>query len=167
MPSLYKLHRDWQDIFSMLYDEEIPEEVVLDTISAIEGDIEVKADNYASIIKSLEADAKALKTEEDRLSSKRKTLETKAKLLKANLQAVMVATGKTKFNTVLFNFNIQKNPASVFIKDIDKLKGNIDFWKARKWNEDELDKTKIKEVLQSGVIVDGAELVQGEGLRIR
>ena len=45
----------------MLYDEDIDEQMVLDTLESIEGDIEDKADGYAKIIKELLGDAEKIK----------------------------------------------------------------------------------------------------------
>lgn len=44
-------------MFEMLLDPEIPEEAVFDTIEMIEADMDIKADGYAKIIKSMDGDA--------------------------------------------------------------------------------------------------------------
>ena len=71
--------------------------------------IEDKADGYAKIIKALEADVDGIQKENDRLTSRKKTYENRIKWLKQNLEMCMRATGKKKFTTDLFSFNIQKN----------------------------------------------------------
>lgn len=40
----------------MLEDEEVDEQTIIDTLEALDGEIENKADNYAKIIRSLESD---------------------------------------------------------------------------------------------------------------
>ncbi len=109
MSNLYELTNNWNTVANMLYDEDVDEKMVLDTLESIEGDIEDKADGYAKIIKELEAKAKARKEEAKRLSDSSKTFENKVKFLKKNLFNTMKETGKTKFTTDLFSFNIAKN----------------------------------------------------------
>lgn len=109
MGTLYELTGDYEAILNMLYDGETDEEVILDTLESIEGEIEDKADNYAKLIKSLKADADKIKEEEQRLYARRKTLENKASVLKDRLEENLRFIGKTKFKTTLFSFNIQKN----------------------------------------------------------
>lgn len=109
MKNLYELTNDWNTVANMLYDEDVDEQMVLDTLESIEGDIEDKADGYAKIIKELEAKSKARKEEAKRLTDSAKTFENKVKFLKQNLFNTMKETGKTKFTTDLFSFNIAKN----------------------------------------------------------
>ena len=55
--SLYEMSQEWENVFEMLLDPEIPEEAVFDTIEMIEADMDIKADGYAKIIKSMDGDA--------------------------------------------------------------------------------------------------------------
>ena len=47
---LYEIEQQWEEIFEMLADDEIDEEMIFDTLESIEGEFEDKADNYAKII---------------------------------------------------------------------------------------------------------------------
>ena len=109
MSNLYQLTNNYETVLNMLYDEDADEEMILDTLEAIEGEIEDKADNYAKIIKELEAKQNARKEEAKRLTESAKVFENRVKALKSNLFNSMKATGKTKFTTDLFSFNIAKN----------------------------------------------------------
>ena len=109
MSNLYELASNYQTVLNMLYDEDVDEEMILDTLEAIEGEIEDKADNYAYIIAEILNDANACKKEKDRLEKRQKNLENKAKNLKKNLAEIMKNTGKTNFKTQLHTFRIQKN----------------------------------------------------------
>ena len=109
MSNLYQLTNNYETVLNMLYDEDADEEMILDTLEAIEGEIEDKADNYAKIIKELEAKQNARKEEAKRLTESAKVFENRVKALKSNLFNSMKATGKTKFATDLFSFNIAKN----------------------------------------------------------
>ena len=96
MSRLYELKENYKKVADMLYEEEIDEQCILDTLESIEGEIEDKADNYAVIIKELLADAEVCKQEKLRLETRQKSFENRAKLLKDRLEEVMRETGKTK-----------------------------------------------------------------------
>lgn len=75
----------------------------------ITDDVETKAENYAKIIKNLEAEQKALMDESKRLSDRAGVIKNNIKSLKDNLMWSMEQTNKTKFKTDLFAFSISKN----------------------------------------------------------
>ena len=109
MSNLYELKSNYEEVLNMLYQDDIDEQMVLDTLESIEGEIEDKADNYAKIIKELEAKQNARKEEAKRLTESAKVFENRVKTLKSNLFNAMKETGKTKFATNLFSFSIAKN----------------------------------------------------------
>lgn len=106
---LYEISEELMTLEDMLYDDTVDQETVQDTLEMINMDFEDKADNYAKIIRTMDASIKALKDEEQRLSGRRKALEERQKWLKDTLEANMRYTGKMKFKTPLFSFSIQKN----------------------------------------------------------
>lgn len=106
---LYELAESYQALMDMVYDQEVDEQTVRDTMEGLWGEIEDKADGYAKILMGMKADIEALREEGLRLNARRKALETRSQWLKDNLEANMRAIGKTKFKTALFSFNIQKN----------------------------------------------------------
>ena len=162
MSNLYELTNDWNTVANMLYDEDVDEKMVLDTLESIEGDIEDKADGYAKIIKELEAKAKARKEEAKRLSDSSKTFENKVKFLKQNLFNTMKETGKTKFATDLFSFNIAKNGG----KQALTIDGEVPKEYTKTVIENDTD--KIRQALENGEKLPFAHLEpRGESLRIR
>jgi similar to siphovirus gp157 len=137
-------------------------EVMQDTLDSIEDAIENKAENIAKLIQNLNADVASFKAEEERLKGKRQTAERKIEWLKSYLENNMRLTGKTKFKSGMFNFAIQKNPASVNITDERIIPEDFLIPQLPK-----IDKTSLKELLKNGVEIPGAELKQTESLRIR
>lgn len=156
--NLYELSLSFQEVQNM----DLDPEVMKDTLDSIEDAIENKAENIAKLIRNLESDESAYKEEEDRLKTKRQATENKVKWLKTYLEDNMKLTGKTKFKSGMFNFSIQKNPASVNITDEKIIPGEFLIPQPPK-----VDKTSLKEILKRGIEVPGAELKQTEGLRIR
>lgn len=106
---LYEISNEYKYVESLFEDEEMDEQTIRDTLEAIGGEFEDKADNYARMIKNLSAEAEMVKAEADRLSRRRKSLEDRADWLKKTLKANMEFIGKTKFKTALFSFSISKN----------------------------------------------------------
>ena len=165
MANLYEITQDYLQILSMMEDPELDPQTLADTMEAVEGELEVKAENYAKVMKNLEADVAGIKAEIDRLSERKKTIENNIKRMKEALQFSMETTGKTKFKTELFSFNIQKNAPTVVIDASDPNNIPPDFLK---FKEPEVDKTAIKAAIQNGMDLTGvAHLEQSESLRIK
>jgi len=166
MASLYDLTSDYLNLLELAEDPDIDEQAFLDTLEGIEGALEDKADNYAKCMRMLEADAKGIKAEEERLAKRRKTIEGNVSRMKSALQYAMEATGKTKFKTQLFSFNVQNNPASVVMDESDV--ANIPE-RFLKYKDPEIDRKAIKDAIKSGDedAMDIAHLEQTRGLRIK
>lgn len=164
--TLYELTNDYAELLLMAEDPDIDEQAFMDTLEGIEGALEDKADNYAKIMRMLEADTKGIKAEEDRLSARRKTIENNIKRMKQSLQTMMELTGKTKFKTQLFSFNVQNNPASVVMDepDIDNIPERF-----LKYKDPEIDRKAIKDAIKAGDedAMYIAHLEQTRGLRIK
>lgn len=162
---LYELTEQYEELYSMLYDEEIDEQMIFDTAEGLEGEIEEKADNYAKMIFSMKTDIEAIKNEEKRLYAKRTTLENRSQSLKDMLQANLEFIGKTKFKTALFSFNVQKNgglqPLTI-TQNLDEIPGKYLIPQPPKVNTDAVRK------LLEGKEVEWAHLEpRGQSLRIR
>lgn len=145
MSTLYEITGEYLELLDMLQNaEEIEEEVLKDTLEAIDGELEVKADNYAKIIKELTLDAKKFEEEKKRLEVNQKTLENRAKKLKEYLYQSMKVTGKAKFKTDLFSFGIQKNGGQQPMTILPDMEIPSQYLKY------EPDNTKIREALKKG-----------------
>lgn len=153
---LYEITQAYENLASLEDKEEVGKYLDL-----IEDEFNQKAENTVKVIKNIGADIKALRDEEKRLAQKRKSLQSNQDWLKFYLQNNMERLGDKKIKAGIFNINIQKNPPSLNIKN-EKLIADDYFITERK-----LDKKKLKEDLKDGKEIDGAELTQGESLRIR
>ena len=115
--TLYELTNELQQLLMMAEDPDVDPEILQDTIEGVTGEIEVKADGYAKVIRQLEADASGLKAEIDRLTARKRSIDNSVERMKEALKNAMMIADKTKFKTELFSFNIQLNPAKVVIDD--------------------------------------------------
>lgn len=162
MSNLYELTNNYETVLNMLYDEDADEQMILDTLESIEGDIEDKADNYAKIIKELEAKKDARNAEAKRLTDSAKVFENRIKALKSNLYNSMKAIGKPKFSTNLFSFNIAKNGG----KQALTIDGEVPKEYTKTIVENDTD--KIRQALEDGKNLTFAHLEpRGESLRIK
>lgn len=165
MSNLYELTNDYLQILSMLEDPELDPQTLADTMEGIEGEFEIKAENYAKVMKNLEGDILAIKTEIDRLTAKKKALENNIKNMKSTLQTAMETTGKTKFKTELFSFGIRKNAPAVIIDEpyIENVPERF-----LKYSDPTINRTAIKEAIQNGEDLEGlAHLEQSKSLMIK
>lgn len=174
MSKLYELTGEYIQLLDMLEDEEYDERAILDTIEGIDYEIEIKADNYAKIIKSLESDIEAIKAEKTRLDNRQKVYENRIKWLKKNLEMAMRATRKMKFSTELFSFGIRKAGGKrtlVIDKDITDVPKEF-----RIAQPDKIDGEKLRDYIEeNGYTTDDGSIYcdfahfepQGEYLNIR
>ncbi len=93
----------------MLTDAEVDQDIVFDTLDGIDEELEEKAENYAKVIRTFEADIDAIDVEIKRLQAMKKTRTNAIERLKKHLFDSMKATKKEKFTHGLFSFSIRKN----------------------------------------------------------
>lgn len=142
-------------------DEAEKTEDVIKVLDGIKDEFDKKAENTVKVIRNFEADIQALRDEEKRLADKRRSLEKKKKDLKEYLYFNMERMQVRKINAGIFDINIQKNPQSIKILDEATIP---DKYKVASYK---LDKKTLKDDIKNGVEIEGAQLVQTEGIRIR
>ena len=120
MPTMYELTADYLSLLDLIDDPEVPADAIADTLEAIDGEIEIKADNVAKLLREVEGRVTAIKSEETRLAERRRRMTETGESIKKRLEDMMRATGKIKFKTDLFTFAIQKNGGKLpVIVDVD------------------------------------------------
>ena len=167
--TIYELSDNYLTLLQMLEDDEQTDEFIheamADTLLAIDEAFEDKAENYAKIIRTLDADAYDLDGEIKRLTARRNAIQNNSKRLKDALEDAMRRTGKVKFKTRLFNFGIQKNGGAlpVVLKVApEELPKEMQVVTVR------ADNRKIAEYIERTGDISFAEFGErGEGLRIR
>ena len=155
---LYELTDTWRQVHALAQDGED----VTDTLDSITDGIEDKVEGIAKVVKSIEAEAKAIKEEETRLADRRKAMENRVKQMKQYAEESMRAVGMSRIKGALFTVAIQKNPPSVEVLDEGEIPEG--YWVPQ---PPKLNRKEIVEALKLGIEIPGAELKQGESLRIR
>ena len=167
--NLFELVGQWDKLMELAEDPDIEEDVLQDTMDALQGEIEVKADGYAYVISNLKVKIGALdgmikaieKTLED-LKAKKKALENNIERMKRALCLAMKAIDRPKIKTDHFSFWIQQTPPATIIDD-DKAVPE----KYLIPQEPKIDKEGIKKAIQNGEKLNFAHLETHDSLRFR
>lgn len=160
MVTLYELTDNYQHVLEIA--EQLDEETLKDTLDSLDDAIDSKAENSAKVIRELEGNINTLTSEIQRLNERKTALNNNVKRIKEYLQNEMESVGKTKVKSERFTIGIQNNPPSVRVEDERKIPR--DYFTPQ---DPKLDKTKLKDELKRGKEIEGAELRQTRGLRIR
>jgi len=133
--------------------EDMPAEVINDTMEGLQGEFEEKALNIARYIRNLEAEANAIDEAKKRMDSRAKAAGNKAKRLKTYLKTEVERTG-IKIKAPDLALRIQNNPPTVMLDDVEQIPEDF---KAKETSVRIL-KAEIGKVLKAGEVVDGAHL---------
>nr|WP_246316759.1 siphovirus Gp157 family protein [Anoxybacillus ayderensis] len=137
-------------------------DALVDTLQSLEDAIEEKVENIAKLIRNLEADAKIIKEEEQRLAERRRAIEAKVERLKTYLQEQLEVAGLQKVKRPTITVAIQNNPPSVEIADEKLIPSKFMIPQPAK-----VDKKSILDRLKNGEVIPGVTLKQTKGVRIR
>ena len=135
---------------------------VTDTLESIQEISIDKLEGYAKVIRTLEANAEALKNEIKRMQEVEKTCLNGAKRMKEAIYQHMQGTGKRKIDGRLFKFAIQKNPPS-----LEVLNDTIIPQQYFTVPTPVLDKKAILAELKAEKEIPGVIIKQGDSLRIK
>lgn len=159
--TLYELTEEVYRLLEFAEDPECDEEVFLDTLEGLQGDIEEKSDAYGKIIRQLESDKKAVESEIERLTNRKDLIGNRIRTMKDALYRAFKALDTQKLKTELFTFYIQKNTPSVVIDLPDEVPD--EFYQVKR----ELSKNTIKDAINKGATFKFAHLEQSESIRMR
>lgn len=167
---LYEISRLYDDFMFAIDNGEIEDEqAIADTLEAIEGTFADKVDNIANIIQQYEALARTWKEKADAIAERAKQKQQQAESLKRYLTKHMLAMGTTRFESAENRITFRRSESvnipdeSAFIEYAQK-NGMDDYltYKAPSPN-----KTAIKAAIKSGVVFEGAEIVERQNIHIK
>lgn len=159
MSTLYEMTVQASELYELLQNEDIDEQVFLDTLEAI-GTNE-KIESYCHVIKELQADFDKFKAEADRLTARMKTTKNGIDRMKESLLTFLRLSGQAKVKAGTFSVSIGTS------KQTNILDEALIPTEYKTPQPDKIDKAAIKKAIESGVDVAGAEIIINEGVRIR
>lgn len=109
MASLYEVTGNILALQELLENPLDDEDILKDTLEAVQGEYEQKIESYCKVIRNIETDIEAFKVEAKRLTEKAKMLENNRDRLKKAMFDSMKATNTTKVKSGVFTVAIQKN----------------------------------------------------------
>lgn len=157
--------REIDEMIMDLVDPETGELLDVEAFEALHMERERKAENMALWALQLESDAEAIRAEIARLQARQKSAERKAKSLRDYL-AIVLNGEKMKTPLVTVSYRMSKG---VEITDPEGLTE----WAQRgheevlKYKAPEISKTAVKELIEGGVDVPGAEIVMRSSTQIK
>ena len=165
---LYELAGDYRELMDKLESGELSEELLSDTLEGIRGAIEEKADGIACMLKALEADAAAIKAEEDKLSERRKSKERAYDRMRAYLSDMLLHAGVTNVETPRSQIRFRKSEAVIVDHEADFIRwaeeNRDDFLN---YKEPSINKTAVKKALLAGEEIVGARIETRQNLQVR
>lgn len=160
MSTIYEITDDVLALMQMM--EEDPEnEVIKDTLEALKGELDVKAESYCKVIAEFKAKEDALASAIDSLSQKKQSVTANIARLKKALFESMKATGKEKIKGDLFYLYIKNNAES-----LDQLPEKLPE-KYMVPQEPTIDRRQLLADIKSGVKVDGVTTKKTQSLIIK
>ena len=162
--SLYEIATTYRADAARLADLDLPAEVVTDTLDAMAGELEVKAQNVVMYARNLQATATAIKDAEEQMARRRKAIENRAKHLLDYVQGCMETAEVQKIECPYFKLAIQAKPPSVDVYEPGLIPAQ--YMTQPEPPAPAPDKRAIAEAIKSGEEVPGARLVRGTRLAI-
>lgn len=160
MSTIYEITDDVLALMQMM--EEDPEnEVIKDTLEALNGELDIKAEGYCKAIAEYKAREAAINATIENLTQKKQSISGNIERLKGALFNAMKATGKEKIRGVLFYLYIKNNAES-----LDQVPDKL----PEKYmipQEPKIDRRQLLADVKSGVKVDGVTTRKTQSLIIK
>jgi len=161
---LWEIKDEIEKCFSETVDEETGEilsEVNLQYLEELQMAFDDKVDNICCLIKNMDAEVKAFKTEEANLKKRRMAKESASQRLKDYLKAIL---NGQKFESVRSKISYRSSKSTEV--DMDLFMNNKDYDLYVK-TEITPNKTAIKKALEDGKELIGAEIVENQSMIIK
>ena len=165
---LYELSDQYNEIWSLLDNEEIDEQAILDTLESVQEEVKDKAVSIACIIKEIKANISAFKAEEEKLKQRRQVLENEVSRISNYLTEQMQRADLAKIQDPKAQISF-RNSKSTSITDPIAL---VEWAKANNadlltFSEPTISKTAVKNAIESGEKIPYAEIVTNQSLIIK
>ena len=161
---LYELTQSMEELKQLIQEGELDNDMLMSTLESVELDIETKADNICCIIKELEGNINTLASEKERLTSLSERYNKNIDQLKNYLKINLVKVGKEKLKTDRFSINVSNRKPKLVINE-ELLSNNYKYEETKIITK--INRDKISDDINNGVIVEGVTLEEVKALTIR
>jgi len=162
---LYELTNAYTSALDLFTDPEqsFNADLIADTLESIELDFDDKVINTAKVIKSMQAEADAIKAAIAPMLARQKAIEDRIDGIKEYLLHNMQEVGKKQVKSPWLTVNVQASPKALNVFDESKIPNDF----KHEVVTIQTDKALIKSLIIAGTPVAGCEVVQSEHLRIK
>ena len=156
MANIFELNAQMAEFQRLIAEsDDLPEEVIRDTLEGLEGEIDEKIRGYAAVIKNIEGEIAAMKAAEKDIADRRKVLENKISRMKDVVDETMRAQGIDQINDPRFQIGYRRCPASVGVLNEEEIPDYL--WVPQ---DPRLDKKAALELLKEGQELPGLQLIE-------
>ncbi|EJD5654702.1 siphovirus Gp157 family protein [Staphylococcus pseudintermedius] len=161
MSNLFEINDKYLSVLEM-WNDDIDSTVIKDTLDSIEAELNEKVDNIIGLKRSVDGDIDVIDKEIKRLQTIKKQKQNLSDRLKNYLLEMLEQRDLKKYRTSTNYIYKRRNASSVHIIDENIIDKSYFIEQAPKLN-----KKLIKEDIEAGADVEGAELRDSESLVIK
>ena len=162
---LYELSVQHQQLMKLDGSDDIPAEVIRDTLEGLEGEIQDKAHSIAQMIENLDAEADAIMEASKALRERSCRVTRRAEEMRGYLMFQLLACGMQKLKFTEFTISVRDNPEAVRINDDAEIPAQ--FMVTPEPPPPAPDKKALKAALKDGAEIKGVWLERGQRLEIK
>jgi hypothetical protein len=164
MTALYVIANDYRAAADKLADLDLDAQTIADTLEGLSGELEVKAQSVAFMVRNLEVTAEAIKAFEVAQAARRKSIENRADSLRDYLTRCMEATGIEKIEGPGIALSFRKSSA-VVVHEPALIP--VEYMRTPEPPPPAPDKKAIADAIKSGKEVSGAHIESRRTLQIK
>lgn len=164
MTALFVIANEYREAATKLADLDLDAQTIADTLEGLSGELEAKAQSVGFMVRSIEADAAAMKEWAKTATERAKAAEARADALRDYLQRCMEATGIEKIEGPGIALSFRKSSA-VIVNELGLIPAS--FMVAPPSPPPAPNKTAIAAAIKGGIEVPGAHVETCKHLQIK
>lgn len=165
LPALYELVNHKREFERLAEFDELPAELIRDTLESLDGSIEAKAISVAKFCRNLETTADTIEEAAKAMQQRAGYVRNRANAIKAYLLFQMQAASVSKVECPEFTLAVRNNPEAVRIAE--GVEVPAEFMVQPEPPPPRPDKAKLKAALKAGAQIDGCWLESGQRIEIK
>ena len=166
--TLYQISENYKDLLEAIEYGIIPIEAIADTLESVDGELRDKIDNIVCLIKSLKADAHALKIEEDALRERRNEKLTKVEHLIEYVDSTLKKLGIRQMETARNKITYRKSSRITIVGEEEFIE-----WAEKeapdllKFSAPEISLIAVKNAVKSGRQLQGVTIEAYDNIQLK
>ena len=164
MTRLFELAQEYRALLDLESSDDLPPEVIADTLEGLQGEFEDKAVAVAKFILSLEASVEAIKAVAEKQANRALRLQKRADSVRQYLLLQLMWVDRKKIETPEIVIRRQNNPKAVNVFNESLVPAK--YWRQPPPPPKQLDKAEIKKAIEGGMKIEGCFLRSDERVAI-